>query len=75
MHRIRFRRYEPNTTLTDVWPEANLQPDDEIIIPKDELYVITEDTDFGKFTVPSLSRPKITLRTNADYTGDTTGYS
>ena len=49
LHRIRLRKYEPNTALQDNRPEGNLQPDDEIIIPQDDLYVITWETSFGDF--------------------------
>ena len=41
LHRIRLRKYEPNTVLQDIRPEGNLQPDDEFIIPQDDLYFIT----------------------------------
>ena len=33
LHRIRLRKYTPNTPLQDILPEGNLQADDEIIIP------------------------------------------
>ena len=36
LHRIRLRKYEPNTVLEDIRPEGNLQPDDEIVIPQDD---------------------------------------
>ena len=49
LHRIRLRKYEPNTVLQDIRPEGNLHPDDEIIIPQDDLYVITWETNFGEF--------------------------
>ena len=49
LHRIRLRKYEPNTALQDIRPEGNLQQDDEIIIPQDDLYVITWETNFGEF--------------------------
>ena len=49
LHRIRLRKYEANTALQDIRPEGNLQPDDEIIIPQDDLYVITWETNFGEF--------------------------
>ena len=49
LHRIRLRKYEPNTALQDNRPEGNLQPDDEIIIPQDDLYVPTWETNFGEF--------------------------
>ena len=53
LHRIRLRKYEPNTALQDNSPEGNLQPDDEIIIPQDDLYVITWETSFGDFPDPT----------------------
>ena len=49
LHRIRLRKYEPNTVIQDIRPEGNLQPDDEISIPQDDLYVITWETNFGEF--------------------------
>ena len=48
LHRIRMRKYESHTVLKDVRPEGNLHPDDEIIIPQDDLYVITWETNFEK---------------------------
>ena len=49
LHRIRLRKYEPNTVLQDIKPEGNLHPDDEIILPQDDLQVITWETNFGEF--------------------------
>ena len=49
LHRIRLRKYEPNVPLRDERPEGNLQPDKEIVIPQDDLYVITWETNFGDF--------------------------
>ena len=54
LHRIRLRKYEPNTVLQDIRPEGNLQPDEGIVIPKDDLYVITWETEFGDFPTRSL---------------------
>ena len=65
LHRIRLRKYEPNTVLQDVRPEGHLQPDDEIIIPQDDLYVITWETNFGEF--PNFAE-KTTFPTNLDAT-------
>ena len=65
LHRIRLRKYEPNTVLQDDRPGGNLQPDDEIIIPQDDLYVITWETNFGEF--PNLVE-KTTFPTNLDAT-------
>ena len=49
LHRIRLREYEPNTDLQDIRPEGNLQQDNDIVIPQDDLFVITWETDFGEF--------------------------
>ena len=66
LHRIRLRKYEPNTVLQDIRPEGNLQPDDEIVIPQDDLYVITWETNFEEF--PN-SADEITLPTSQDGPG------
>ena len=63
-YRIRFCKYEPNTPLSEVRPERNVQPDDEIVIPLDDLYVITWETDFGELT--DLSSAETPLRTITD---------
>ena len=44
---IRLCKYEPNVPLRDERPEGNLQPDEEIVIPQDDLYVITWEINFG----------------------------
>ena len=49
LHRIRLRKYTPNTDICDVRPEGNLQADDEIIIPQDDLYIISWETEFDDF--------------------------
>ena len=49
LHHIRLRKHEPNTVLQDIRPEGILQPDDEIVIPQDDLNVITRETNFGDF--------------------------
>ena len=49
LHRIRLRKYTPNTDIRDVRPEGNLQADDEIIIPQDDLYIISWETEFDDF--------------------------
>ena len=53
-----MRKYELNTVLQEISQEGHLQPDDEIIIPQDDLYVITWETNFGEF--PN-SNEKITI--------------
>ena len=49
LHRIRLRKYTPNTTLQDIRPEGNLQADDEIIIPQDDLYINSWESNFDDF--------------------------
>ena len=70
LHRIRLRKYEPHTVLQDIRPEGNLQPDDEIIIPQDDLYVIIWETNFGEF--PD-SDEKVTIPTRTSAADTSTG--
>ena len=49
--------------LQDIRPEGNLQPDDEIVIAHDDLYVITWHTNFGEF---SISTKENTIPTRID---------
>ena len=49
LHRIRLRKYNPNTDLRDVRPEGNLQADDEIVIPQDDLYITSWETEIDDF--------------------------
>ena len=46
-HRIRLRKYSPDTELRDVRPEGNLQA--IYIIPQDDLYIISWETEFDDF--------------------------
>ena len=48
LHRIRLKKFVPNQPLEDNFREQQLQPDEEIVIPQDDLYVITWETDFGE---------------------------
>ena len=56
LHRIRLRKYTPNTTLQDIRPEGNIQADDEIIIPQDDLYINSWETNFDDFPPSSESQ-------------------
>ena len=47
LHRIRLKRFVPNQQL-DNFQEQRLQPDEENVIPQDDLYIITWETDFGE---------------------------
>ena len=67
LHRIRLRKYTPNTTPQDIRPEGNLQADDEIIIPQDDLYIISWETNFDDFPPNSENRTVTNeLPTNSD---------
>ena len=46
LHRIRLKKFIPNTPLEDKYSKEKLQPDDEIIIPQDDLYTISWEADF-----------------------------
>ena len=46
LHRIRLKKFVPNTPLEDNYKEEKLQPDEEIIIPQDDLYTISWEADF-----------------------------
>ena len=48
LHRIRLKKFVPNQPLEDNFSEQRLQPDEEIVIPQDDLYIITWETDFGE---------------------------
>ena len=58
LHRIRLRKYTPNSTLQDIRPEGNLQADDENIIPQDDLYIVSWETIFDDFP-PSTEQQTI----------------
>ena len=61
LHRIRLKKFVPNQPLEDNFREQQLQPDEEIVIPQDGLYVITWQTDFGEQLV---TRGRETIPTN-----------
>ena len=46
LHRIRLKKFVPNTPLEDKYKEEKLQPDEEIVIPQDDLYTISWEADF-----------------------------
>ena len=48
MHHIRLKKFVPNQPLEDNFREQRLQSDEEIVIPQDDLYTITWETDFGE---------------------------
>ena len=66
LHRIRLKRFVPNQPLEDNFREQQLQPDEEIIIPQDDLYIITWETDFGEQLITRGSAPIPTSLPNAE---------
>ena len=70
LHRIRLRKYEPNTVLPDIRPEGNLQSDDEIMIPQDDLYLITWENNFGEFPISTV---EVIVPTRLDVTDTSNG--
>ena len=46
LHRIRLEKLVPKTPLEDKYKEEKLQPDEEIVIPQDDLYLISWELDF-----------------------------
>ena len=52
-HRLRLLKNNRNTTIQDYRPEGNLQADDEITIPQDDLYIISWETNLDNFSTHS----------------------
>ena len=66
MHRIRLKKFVPNQPLEDNFREQRLQSDEEIIIPQDDLYVITWENDFGEQLVTRGNEPIPTSLPNGE---------
>ena len=66
MHRIRLKKFVPNQPLEDNFREERLQPDEEIVIPQDDLYIITWETNFGEQLATQGSEPIPASLTNGD---------
>ena len=48
LHRIRLKKFVPNQPLEDSYQNEKLQEDEDIVIPQDDLYTISWETDFGR---------------------------
>ena len=66
MHRICLKKFVPNQPLEDNFREQQLQPDEEIVNPQDDLYVITWETDFGEQLVTRGNEPIPTSLPNGE---------
>ena len=76
LHRIRLKKFVPNQPLEDNFREERLLSDEEIVIPQDDLYTVTWETNFGEqlatrgnepipASLPNEERPS-TAKANAD---------
>ena len=85
LHRIRLKKFVPNQPLDDNFREQQLQTDEEIVIPQDDLYVISWETDFGEQLVtrgnetiptsmPNGERPDATDTNTNDVTENEADY-
>ena len=56
LHRIRFRKYNPEKPPEDNYQEALWQMDVNIVIPQDDLYAIAWEAEFGGhlFDIPNI---------------------
>ena len=66
MHRIRLKKFVPNQPLEDNFREQRLQPNEEIVMPQDDLYIITWETDFGEQIVTRRHDPIPTSLPNSE---------
>ena len=65
LHRIRLKKFVPNTPLEDKYFKEKLQSDDEIVIPQDDLYTISWEADFD-YQVFEQRRDDNQITTNTD---------
>ena len=66
LHQIRLKKFVPNQPLEDNFREQRLQPDEEIVIPQDDLYIITWETDFGEQLITRGHNPFPTSMPNGE---------
>ena len=46
LHRIRLKKFVPNALLEEKYDGEKLQPDNEVLVPQDDLYTISWEVDF-----------------------------
>ena len=46
LHRIRLKKFAPNAPLEDKYDGEKIQPDNEFVVPQDDLYTISWEVDF-----------------------------
>ena len=71
LHKIRLKKFVPNTPFQDNYFEK-LQPDDEIVIPKDDLYTLSWEVDFDYelFETRKINWPVTATRIPSDTASD-----
>ena len=65
-HRIGSKKFVPNHPLEYNFREQRLQPDEEIVIPQDDLYTKTWETNFGEQLVTQGNEPIPTSLPNGE---------
>ena len=66
LHCIRLKKFVPNQPLLDNFQQERLQQDEEIVIPQDDLYKITWETNFGEQLATRGNEPIRTSLPNAE---------
>ena len=66
LHRIRLQKFVPKQPLEDNFREEHLQQDEEIVIPQDDLYIITWETNFGEQLATRGNEPILTSLLNGE---------
>ena len=67
LHLGRHKKFVPNQPLEDNFLEQRLQPDEEIVIPQDDLFTITWESDFGQQLVTRGTEPIPTSLPNGEW--------
>ena len=67
LHRIRLKMFVPNQSLEDSFREERLQPDEEITIPQDDLFILSWETNFGEQLATRGNEPIPTSLPNREW--------
>ena len=74
LHRIRIKKFVPNTPSEDKYSKEKLQPDEEIVIPQNDLHTISWEAnfDYETFEPRQDAVPHGTTQRDAAHTSDAT---
>ena len=67
LHRLRLKKFVPNQPLADNFREERLQQDEEIVIPQDDFYTKTWETNFGEQLATRGNEPIPTSLPNGEW--------